>query len=153
MKIKKIEAFTLSEMIVVLILTTIVVGLSFSVLNVIEKHMIIIQNNYQGQTEVRTLENVLNLDFHKYSNVEYDNNMDKLLFSNEMDSIAYQFSKSTVVRGKDTFNVSLIEKFLFYKGSETPSGPIDALKGITSSEMGSKSFFIFKINDATHFIN
>ena len=35
----KIQAYTLSEMIVVLILTSIVVGMAFSVLTLVQKHM------------------------------------------------------------------------------------------------------------------
>jgi len=63
----KIQAFTLSEIIVVLILTTIIVGLAFSVLTLVQKHMRSIQSNFYNTTELKKLETSLWLDFNRYS--------------------------------------------------------------------------------------
>ena len=79
---KKIMAFTLSEMIVVLILTSIVIGLAFSVLNLVQKQMSAIQDNYNKSLELNKLETALWLDFNRYSDIrfnELDNELSAIL--------------------------------------------------------------------------
>ena len=51
----KVQAFTLSEMIVVLIITSIVIGMAFSVLRLVQKHMGGIQDNFNRSTELNRL--------------------------------------------------------------------------------------------------
>ena len=46
MKETKLKAFTLAEMIVVLVVASIVISMSFLVLNMVGKQVSLIQNNY-----------------------------------------------------------------------------------------------------------
>ena len=48
---RKIKAFTLSEIIVVMLLTIIVIGLAFSVLTLIKKQMLLMENNFSKKTK------------------------------------------------------------------------------------------------------
>jgi lipopolysaccharide export LptBFGC system permease protein LptF len=150
---KKINAFILSEMIVVLILTSIVVGLAFSVLTLVQKHMNGIQNNFYHNTELNKLEQSLWLDFNRYSRINYDDRIDKLEFSNEIDSIIYKFSENYIIKDIDTFNIQLQSKSLFFDGNSTDKGIIDAIKLETSKTFQNQHLFVFKQNDASQFMN
>ena len=149
----KIKAFTLSEMVVVLILTSIVVGLAFSVLSLVQKHMASIQQNFIKNTELNKLEQSLWIDFNRYSNITYDPLEDEIKFTNAIDSISYQFKDTYIIKATDTFHVQLQSKILFFDGNKVETGPIDALKLETSKALQNQHLFIFKENDATPFIN
>ncbi len=150
---KKINAFTLSEMIVVLILTSIVAGLAFSVLILVQKHMHTIKNNFTQGTELNKLEQSLWIDFNRHAKIEFNEKTDKLMFSTEMGSIEYTFGDEFIVKDKDTFNIEINKKTLFFDGNGTNNGIIDAMKLETSKTFQNKHLFVFKQNDATQFIN
>lgn len=149
----KIQAFTISEMVVVLILTSILVGLAFSVLSLVQKQMSGIQNNFMNTTELNTLEQSLWLDFNRYSKVKYNDRDEELIFANEMDSISYQFYEAYIVKEQDTFFIPLQDKSMFFNGNQMESGYIDAIKLETTKTMQNQHLFVFKYNDATSFMN
>ncbi|WP_290698296.1 prepilin-type N-terminal cleavage/methylation domain-containing protein [Lacinutrix sp.] len=150
---KKVQAFTLSEMIVVLILTSIVVGLAFSVLGLVQKQMLAIQDNYNKSLELNKLETVLWLDFNRYSKIEYNNLEKELKFSTELDSMTYRFLESKVIKEQDTFAIQLQQKKYYFEGDIISNGQIDALKLETTKDFQNQQLFIFKQNDATVFMN
>ncbi|WP_246067710.1 hypothetical protein [Changchengzhania lutea] len=149
----KISAYTISEMIVVLIITSIVVGMAFSVLRMVQKHMNSIQHNLEKTTELNKLEQSLWLDFNRHSKIEYDTIEDELVFSSEIDTISYRFSETYIIKDIDTFNIPLKNKTFFFDGTEVPNDVIDALKIETSKVFQNQQLFVFKQNDATLFMN
>ena len=54
-RIRKISAFTLNEMLVVLLVTTIVVSMGFAVLQLVQQQMGGIDRNYERNTELNLL--------------------------------------------------------------------------------------------------
>ncbi len=150
---KKIQAFTLSEILVVLILTVIVVSLAYSVLQLVQKQMYAIQGNLEKTSEINRLELALSLDFNRYQNIKYSSLDNTLRLSSPIDSIKYSFDQNKVIRAKDTFNIALDSKRLFLKGEETNNGDIDAIKLETSKETQQQPIFVFKQNDAVQFMN
>ena len=150
---RKLPAFTLSEMVVVMILTTIVVGLAFSVLNLVQKHMQSIQNNFTKNMELQKLEQVLWLDFNRYSSIEFNALDEELKFSTPLDSVNYHIQENRIIKGRDTFNISIKKKWLFFQGNESLSGNIDAIKLECSKDNQNKIIFIFKENDSAVLMN
>lgn len=150
---KKIQGFTLSEIVVVLILTSVVVGLGFSVLTLVQRHMASIQNNFTNNAELNKLEQSLWLDFNSYSKIEYAPIVDELKFSNSLDSLSYQFQESYIIKENDTFQVQIQNKQFFFDGYENGSENIDAIKIETSKDFQNQKLFIFKENDATLYLN
>lgn len=148
----KIEAFTLSEMVVVLILTSLVVGMAFSVLTMVQKHMNGIQDNLNKNTELHKLEQSLWLDFNRYSKISYSPFDDELVFSSELTSISYKFNTETITKDLDTFKVSVENKAFFFDGNAIQEGHLDALKLNMSKNFRNQVLFIFKKNDATQFM-
>ena len=150
---RNIKAFTLSEMIVVLILTSIVVGLAFSVLGLVQRHMYSIQQNYTMVMSVKTLETSLWLDFNKCQNITYDAVNEELKFLTPQDSVIYKFSEQYIIKVQDTFPILLGIKQLYFDGLEVNEGRVDAIRLETTEASQNQQLFIFKPNDATVFMN
>lgn len=149
---KQIKAFTLSEMIVVLILTSVVVGMAYAVLGLVQKQMMVIQQNYINQANLKKLETSLWLDFGRYNSVHFSSTENQLKFSNELDTLIYEFTSGYVIRETDTFATEIKSKAFFLKSEKIDQGFIDALKIVTDNKMQNQELFIFKHNDATIFI-
>lgn len=150
---KKIQAFTLSEMIVVLILTSIVVGLAFSVLGLVQKQMLVIKENYSKNLEINKLNTVLWIDFNRYSKINYDALEDELVLKNELDSISYHFHETYIVKAQDTFFIQLKNKQFYFDGVMSKTNQVDAIKLITIKTFQNRELFIFKKNAATAYID
>ena len=150
---KKIESFTLGEMIIVLILTSIVVGLAFSVLTLVQKQMGGIQSNFKHNTEFSKLETSLWIDFNRYSKVKYDALENELVLASEIDSISYRFETDYVVKDLDTFNIKFEQRELYFKGQDIDSGEVDAIKLKTTKDLQNQKLFVFKQNTAEIFMN
>lgn len=140
-------------MIIVLILTSLVVGLAFSVLNLVQKHMVAIQNNYHKTHEIGLLETTLWLDFNTYSKITYKAVEDELQFTNEMDTLVYQFRENSIIKGRDTFAIALQGKQLFFNGDIANTERIDAIKLETTKASQNQKLFIYTAPDATLYMN
>jgi len=149
---KKIKAFTLSEMIVVLVITTIIVGLAFSVLNLVQRQMYGIESNYEKATELNLLKQSLWIDFNRYDYVLYDEKSQEISFSNEIKTIIYTINENVIIKEKDTFQINWTEKKYFFDNVEMFSGEIDALDFETTKEFGNQRLFVFKTNSATTYM-
>lgn len=153
MKLKsKIKAFTLSEMIIVLILTSIVVGLAFSVLSLVQKHMFSIQQNYYNTTVLNKLETVLWLDFNRYNSVNFDPLENELKFVTALDSVSYKFYQNYIVKAEDTFKIALENKAFYFMADIVEEGRVDALRIETNKVLQNQHLFVFKQNDASIFM-
>lgn len=150
---KKIKAFTLSEMVVVLVLSSIVVGLAFSVLSLVQKHMIKIQDNFKKNTELHRLEQSLSIDFNRYSKVKFNTNTNEMYFLHEMDTTLYKFHDDYIVKTSDTFQIKIQHKTIYFLGDSIYNGELDALKLKTSKEYKNQKLFVYKENSAIQFMN
>ena len=150
---KKIKAFTISEMIVALLITTIVIGMSFSVLNLVQRQMSGIENNYEYNTRLNLLRQTLWIDFNTHELVRYDDKAATLTFYNELSTVQYQIDESFVVKQKDTFQIQWTGQRFFFEHLEVESGEIDALQFDTGQEHGNQGIFVYKNNSATTYMN
>lgn len=149
----KIKAFTLSELVVVIVITAIVVGLAFSVLQLTQKQLKAVADKYAETTQLQLLEQSLWADFHRYQTVTYHPEKEQLSFRHALDSVVYSFEKDRIIKVQDTFFLSVTHKLFYREGALTPGGVLDAIQLQTSAENQHKKLFIFKQNDATHLIN
>jgi len=151
--IKKVNAYTLSEVLVVLLLTSIIAGMAFSVLNMVQKQLFSAQKNLDIKADFRQLEQSLLIDFNKYHNIKYNNEDHQLVCYSEIDSITYKFTPNYVQKDIDTFYVSGIHEKIFFTGKEVDSGLIDAIKIDSIGKNPNLMLFIFKQNDANTYLN
>lgn len=149
----KIQSYTLSEMIVVLILTSIVVGMAFSVLTLVQKHMGGIQNNFNATTKFHLLEQSLTLDFNRFSDITYDSVDDVLVLSSELETKSYVFTQDYILKDQDTFPVQLTSKIFYFDGLNVEKGKVDAIKLEASKTFQNKRLFIYKLNASNTFMN
>ncbi|MEX0313717.1 MAG: type II secretion system protein J [Allomuricauda sp.] len=151
---KKVKAFTLSEMLVVLLLTIIVVGLAFSILGLVQKQMFGIQENYEHKTAGNLLRQSMWVDFNLHSQVFFDQKTGSIELNNEMESRYYRFYDGYITRDLDTFYTDFKPGKLYFEGNEVFDGTIDALELLTDGEEeNSKRIFVYKKNTAADFMN
>lgn len=149
----KVKALTLNEMVIVMILTTIVVGLAFTVLSLVQRHMWSIQQNFNLNTEFNRLEEVLWIDVNRYNTLTFNETENILSFKTVVDSIQYRFERDFTVRDQDTFNLEIEQRDFFFNGQKVAKGKIDAIRLELSKKHNKQSIFVFKINDAKQFLD
>ncbi len=137
----------------VLILTSIVVGLAFSVLGLVQKQMLAIQSNYNKSLELQKLETSLWLDFNRYSSIHYNTIENQLVLKHELDSVSYTFSRDYIIKTQDTFQIPLETKLLYFNGVLSETKKVDAIKLRTTKVYQNRELFIFKKNDASTFMD
>ncbi|WP_350284659.1 hypothetical protein [uncultured Croceitalea sp.] len=153
MKVKKLKAFTLSELLVVLLLTVVVVGLAFSVLNLVQQQMNGSRQNYQKTTELNLLKQALWRDFRTYQYLNFNMGDEHLHLSSAIDTVRYTFMEDYVVRQQDTFNIDLAAKTFYFDGTAVTDGMIDAIELETNKESGQKQVFVYRENAAIIYMN
>lgn len=147
----KIAAFTLSEMLVVLLLTVIVVGLAFTILNLVQKQMYTAKDNFETGTELNQLKQALWVDFRTYSDIRLEN--ESLVLKNEIRQIQYEFAKDYILRSKDTFHLNIEVKQFFFEGDEVFSGLINGVSLLSDKRSGGKKVFVYRENGANIYMN
>lgn len=150
--LKKIKAFTLHEMLVVLLITALVVGMAFSVLRLVQVQMNGISSNYERNTEMRLLRQRLWMDFNAHDRIWYKNQDRKLLLVNGISEINYRFQEDMVVREHDTFRIKINELSPYFGAGSVDEGEIDAMDLFIGEKNGTR-VFIYKRNAATSYIN
>lgn len=136
---------------VAIVITLLVVGMAFSVLSLVQRHMNGISYNLNNSTRLDILEQALWIDFNRFEKVQYKN--DELVFKNEIDSITYKIQNEKIIRTIDTFDIQLQDFELLLDGKKVNSGFINAVKLVTGKESQDKILFIYKKNDATLYMN
>ena len=148
----KIKSFTLTEMMVVLVISAIVVGLAFTILSIVQKNMLSIEENYTYSTELTQLEVALTTDFNSFTKVDWIENQDMLQFSSPLASRSYVFYQDSIVSDISMFKVQLKDKSFFFEGKNINSGSIDAIKLKFAKTSDNHAIFVYKKNDpAIHF--
>jgi type II secretory pathway component PulJ len=149
----KVKSFTLSELLVVMIITAIVVGMAFSVLRLVQKQIHTIQKNYDKSTNLSLFEQRLWQDFNEYSQIQFDENENKLMLQSEMDTITYSFQDDFILRDNDTIKLKLVIDKILMEGKLIKNGNIDAMSISGETELPKYKIFVSKRNDLTLSIN
>lgn len=148
----KIKAFTLTEMMVVIVISAIVVGLAFTILSIIQKNMRNIEENYDHHAALKSLEVSLTIDFTKYPNAVWNPKANQLVLSSPIAKKAYTFTTDSIVNKLDTFMVNTKNFSFYFEGKKVNSGSIDAIKLTFNNTTAIHRIFVFKHNDPTiHF--
>lgn len=148
----KIPAFTLSELILVMVITIIVIGLAYSVLSLVQSHMKGISYNFENATEINLMEQALTRDLNTYGQSK-TNRSGHIVYSNELDSVTYEFVGNSLIRELDTFGIVLDRIEFFMDNKEVRSGKFNAIKVFINLDKKKEEIFIYKQNDAKTYIN
>lgn len=151
MRTRKLSSFTLSEMLVVLIITAIVVGIGFSVLRLVQREVGGIQKNLEKTSELHLFEQRLSIDLDRHPLAFYHSPM--LTLVSETDTIRYTFTDSFLLRQSDTIKLRVAPEKIYYNGKIVPNGICDAIKLSAVKEVPDFYIFVQTSPDAAHYIN
>lgn len=149
---QKINAYTIAEMLVVLVVSSIVITLALLVLNLVQKQIHSIRKNIDYTNEIINLERALWNDFNS-RNMIYNKKKDELLGYNSKDTVTYYFDKEYVLRNKDTLKIGIASKELFLAAEKVNENSIDALELTLTNDFQNKNLFIFTKKDASYYMN
>lgn len=148
----KIKAFTLTEMMVVIVISAIVAGLAFTVLSTVQNSMRSIGHNYENTTQIRSFETALSIDFNTFTTAVWDTKENTLRLSSPINERHYQFYNDSIVTDVGAHFLKVKDKMFFFEGKQVNSGGIDAIKLIFYNTRAPNYLFVFKYNDPTiHF--
>lgn len=150
--IKKIKAFTIAELLVVLVLSSIVISIALIVLSLVQKQVSGIQNNLQKQNEIQVLDKMLWHDFNKYK-LQFFNKEEILLCTNPIDTVTYKFNKDFILRNHDTIKVNIKENQFYLDAEKVMENTVDAIEIHFEETFQNKILFIYKTKDATFYLN
>lgn len=148
---KKVKAFTLSELLVVMIISTIVIGIAFLVLTMIQKQTIKIKANVSKKQTVEKLDKLLWKDFNEAKIIEVINS-NSIIVTKEKDTINYYIHDDLIIRDKDSFPILNKENEFFLDGDNLKKGKIDAMK-LNFPKGYIQNIFVFKTYDASFYLN
>lgn len=144
---RKLKAYTLSEVIVVLILTSIVVGLALSALRLIQKQMTALRHNNENKMELKSLETKLSILFNQSETIEISET--KVYFYRLNDTLNTEINPNTFIIGQDSIELEVLNLKSYFRGENKESGHIDALSlDVKLNKNISKPLFISRNNDA-----
>ena len=81
---KTVNAFTLVEMVIVLIIASLIVALSFTVLDIVQRNLGNISKQFSVENNRILLQSRLEANFLKYGESYYDRNKEQIVFRNNI---------------------------------------------------------------------
>ena len=151
MNTKKVAAYTLSELLVVMLITSIIIMLTFNILRLTQNQLTYLQKISNKNTEVQLLHRVLLKDFNTHK--VYVTSKNNLLCTNSLDSISYQITPNYVIRMLDTFHIKIQEAHTYLNNRKVSVGSIDGIELRFDKSLSPKNIFLYKIKDAAHYMN
>ena len=130
---------------VVLVITTVVVGMAFAVLNLVQRQMGSIETIYAIKTDINKLRQSLWIDFSRYDYIAVDQKSNKIMLSNELERRQYEIINGNSIR---TENLEMeFESIAYYfDNQKVVQGEIDAISIITSKDTGHQEVSLAKRN-------
>lgn len=149
----KVPSFTLAELVVVLIITSIVVGMAFSVLRLVQNQIHAIQTNFEKTSTLALFEQQLWQDFNEKEVILFKEKENSLQLQSEMDTVNYSFQDHFILRNMDTIHLKLQIATLFFNGKKVQQDTIDAMAISGKTELPDYEIFVSRKNDLTLFMN
>lgn len=150
MNINKVKAFTLAEMLVVLVVGSIVISMAFFVLNTVRYQIFSAQKNYKKKQELQFFENILSRDFN-LNTAFFKGNI--LTLTNTKGKIEYVFLDTLILREQDTFKIKVSAKKMFLDGLVVIDKTIDAIEISLSKDFNKRQLFFQQTKDASYYLN
>lgn len=141
-KLKKIPAFTLAELLVVLVITSLVVLLSFKALALVQHQITTITTTLEKQHTIQELSRALWHDFNHAAYIKATNKQQFMVYSYK-DTLHYSFKNNTVFTPNDTIGIKA-ESIQFYaKGTPVEEGYIDAIQINFTDTYANEPVFVY----------
>lgn len=151
-KQNKLKAFTLGELLVVMVVSSIVISETFLVLDMTRKLVNTMQENYEKKQAFHFFQTTFSRDFN-LNTAFYHVKEKRLNLLNTKDSIQYLFLDTMVLRNQDTFHVELGKIVLFLDGKIVTDKNTDAILIEASNSFTQQKMFVQQRKDAAYYIN
>jgi prepilin-type N-terminal cleavage/methylation domain-containing protein len=136
---KKIPAFTLIELVVVMVLSGIIMSLSFLAVEQVKQMYSSYEKNTNNALEIGDFDAIFRTDFERYDWINQEN--ESLIFNKKNDAqktLYYTFNTNNIIRATslfaDTFDVNLININTFFEGEFANNGWIDSCSFLLGQE-------------------
>lgn len=148
----KIKAFTLTEVMVVIVISTIVAGLAFSILRIVQSNMYSIEHNYAYKSELISLETEMTIDFNTFPSATWEPKENTMTVFSPLQERKYQIFKDSIVTDINAHRLKIKDKIFYFEGEVVSAGAIDAVKFTFYDTREPYRLFVFKYNDPSiHF--
>lgn len=142
----KLPAYTLTEVLIVLAISAIVMGLAFSVLDIVQQNVDKIREQNEYNSSVQYLELALRHNFNEHGKVEYLDKTKTIRYSDGLTEKAMLLKNDSIFFSNDSTGIGITQAIFFYKGLPVKKGRIDALKLYLNSEPDNY-LFVRQYND------
>jgi len=149
---KKVNSFTLAEMLVVLVLSAIIVSIALVALVLVQKQVRSIESIQRKKTAIVLLERGLRQDFNQ-GRAQCDLKNKTLTVFKYTDTVLYKFNEDFVLRNNDTLLIEIETVKFYLDGQEVFKKEIDAIELVLSERFQNKNLFISRLKDATFYMN
>lgn len=148
---KTVNAFTLVEMVIVLIIASLIVALSFTVLDIVQRNLGNISKQFSVENNRILLQSRLEANFLKYGESYYDRNKEQIVFRSNIDSIIYRLNNDFLIMEDDTIDFKFQKIYFMYHGDSIANGGFDAIG--TIQKESAKKIFCYRVNDSKAYLN
>lgn len=153
MKVLKVSSFTLSELLVVMAVSGILVTGAFYALNSVQKQVENLQKMFELEQKIYVLERQFFKEFQSKS--IYYNTDDNTLRIEDPNhkNVEYKFRSGYLLRNADTLGIQMKVNAVYEKGNIKKEGVIDAIDLQVEGVYNPNRLFISKRNDAAFYMN
>ena len=139
---KKINGYTLNELVIVLALTVIIVGIAFSVLKLVNLQLLSIKKSYEKNSEFLHFQQQLKNDMDSANKMYFNYGEDQLSIHKEDRIINYFLISNRISREDEMISLEFEKWTFFNNGKEVVMGNADAVQFTTKSNNMELFFFI-----------
>lgn len=150
---KKVKAYSLTELMVVMIISTIVVAMAFTTIRMLKSQMKSIQSHYELRKNIDYLDGLLWMDYAKKGWATYDKSNNKLTVLGEQDTVVYVFNASLVLRNNDSIPLPKYDLGFKLDGKEVTAKATDAIEIVFETPFERKSLFVYGTKAADFYAN
>ena len=143
----KIRGFTLSDVLVALAISGIILGIIYMAITLITQNIGSIKQNYVQSDVLQLAEQQITLDFNRFPEAYFSQFDNEIIFKSPLDSVTYRFEEDYLLRDRDTLFLHIANKTVYLGGTSTEQGTTDALKLTCEKGTETVSIFVFKEND------
>lgn len=122
----KVPSFTLSELLMVMLLTVLIAGLCYTVLGYVQKKITAFTSQVDTSLHINTIEHLITNDLNRFNTIDWYASNKTVVFKNPIDSVVYEFKDNVLFRNKVLLLQQVNKKTFFFRGVPIASGPLDA---------------------------
>ncbi len=146
----KVKSFTITEILVVIVITSVVVSLALSVLRMLQRHTLTLSDFQTAKNELYLLNNQLAIEFSKAESIHWSSENEILTFTTPLKQATIAVDSIALSQRQ----LEVKERTVYLQGKEkSASGIIDALKLEMNVKGKDQTIFVYRRNDLNTILN